>query len=471
MRVSLTMIVRNEEASLPACLGGAADLVDEIVIVDTGSTDRTREIAARFGARVIDFAWIDDFAAARNAGLDQATGEWIWWLDADDRLDDANRAKLRQLFAQLPDDNSAYLMKVLSASGPVGGSRMVFDQIRLFRNHPAIRWQNRIHEVVRPSIVRLGGRIHPTDIVIEHTGYEDAATHQRKLQRNLDLLLRQLADQPDDPHTLFLIGRSYAGMDRGEEALPWLERALARAAAGANYLPKLYGLLAGCLERLGRLRQAWAVCAEGRRRFPADPELQYEEGILCMQLGDYGRAEADFVGLLRGLPPGENSVGVDVGIFGYKTRFNLGLVYLAQNRLIEAEQQWRAAVAERPDFLAAWDALGDVWLALGRFADVEQFLARLDADPARRLDAAVLRARMLGTCGHFVAARQVLQGIISQAPTHLPARVALAQVLLQENRDRPAIIAALQAVLALEPNHFQARQCLARYLPREGPPA
>src|ERR1700730_15626481 len=86
--VSLCLIARNEEANLPACLESAADLVDEIVVVDTGSTDRTKEVAARFGARIYDFAWVDDFSAARNESLRHASGDWIFWLDADDRLDE-----------------------------------------------------------------------------------------------------------------------------------------------------------------------------------------------------------------------------------------------------------------------------------------------------------------------------------------------------------------------------------------------
>ena len=110
-RVSLTMIVKNEEGNLPACLASAADLVDEVVVVDTGSADRTKEVAARFGARVFDFPWIDDFAAARNEALRHATGDWILWLDADDRIDEPNRQKLRQLFAALPDQNVAFALR------------------------------------------------------------------------------------------------------------------------------------------------------------------------------------------------------------------------------------------------------------------------------------------------------------------------------------------------------------------------
>src|SRR3979411_386218 len=95
-RVSLCMIVKNEAANLPACLASIQGLPPEIVVVDTGSTDHTRDIALQFGAKVYDFPWVDSFAAARNESLKHATGDWIFWLDADDRLDNDNRCKLPQ---------------------------------------------------------------------------------------------------------------------------------------------------------------------------------------------------------------------------------------------------------------------------------------------------------------------------------------------------------------------------------------
>jgi glycosyltransferase involved in cell wall biosynthesis len=112
------MIVKNEEANLAACLEPVADLFDEIIVVDTGSTDATRQIAQRFGAKVFDFPWCDSFSAARNECLRHATGEWIFWLDADDRLDEPNRDKLRALLASLGQDNAAYSLKCLCLPDP-----------------------------------------------------------------------------------------------------------------------------------------------------------------------------------------------------------------------------------------------------------------------------------------------------------------------------------------------------------------
>ena len=118
LRRSLCMIVRDEEQDLAECLESVADLIDEIVVVDTGSTDRTCEVARRFGSRVFDFPWVDSFAAARNESLRHATGDWIFWLDADERLTDANRTKLQRLFAGLGQENKAYGMRLVSLPEP-----------------------------------------------------------------------------------------------------------------------------------------------------------------------------------------------------------------------------------------------------------------------------------------------------------------------------------------------------------------
>src|SRR5688572_6232037 len=100
-RVSLCLIAKNEEERLPVCLRSAVDLVDETIVVDTGSTDRTKEIAGQFGARLVDFPWRDSFSAAMNEAIRHASGDWIFWLHADHWVDETNRQRLRRLFAGL----------------------------------------------------------------------------------------------------------------------------------------------------------------------------------------------------------------------------------------------------------------------------------------------------------------------------------------------------------------------------------
>ena len=146
------MIVRDEETNLPTCLESVRGLFDEIVVLDTGSKDRTVEIARSFGARVFDFVWVDDFGAARNAALARAKGDYAFWLDADDLIEPPERAKLEELFGlwrlflrgarkrgqarvhgRPSPFASAFVVRCKCDPGPDGaGGDTVVDHIRLF---------------------------------------------------------------------------------------------------------------------------------------------------------------------------------------------------------------------------------------------------------------------------------------------------------------------------------------------------
>jgi glycosyltransferase involved in cell wall biosynthesis len=224
-RVSLCLIAKNEETNLPACLPSVAGLVDEMIVVDTGSTDRTKEVAAQLGARVFDFTWVDSFAAARNESLRHATGDWILWLDGDELFTEADRHKFRALRETLNGQEAAFVMTQRSAPEYPGGSPTEVQQVRLFRNHPAIRWSYRVHEQILPGIHRAGHGVRWTDLIVTHTGYIDPALRQRKTQRNLRLLHLEEAEQPDDPFTLFNLGWAYPGRSepfegKGRSRLP-----------------------------------------------------------------------------------------------------------------------------------------------------------------------------------------------------------------------------------------------------------
>lgn len=354
MDVSLCLIARDEEFNLPACLAAAAGLTAEVVVVDTGSTDRTREVAAGLGAKVVDFPWRDDFAAARNAGIDQASGSWIFWLDADDRLDGPNRDRLRELFAGLRDENVGYLMTCVS---PSQAGAAAVEHLRIFRNRPDIRWRSRIHEQIQPAILASGGTIRPTGVVVHHTGYLDPALHRRKLERNLRLLLLEDAERPSDPSILRHLGQNYLALGRPAEAMGPLQRGLERSDPGDPAARKLFAQLARGYHMLGRRADAVAACRAGQARHPDYAELHFFEGLLLRELGDLAGAEACLLRLLR---PGARFLGEDPGVRGPKARQNLGLIYHQQGRRAEAEAQWRAALAEAPDFAPARAALRDL---------------------------------------------------------------------------------------------------------------
>jgi glycosyltransferase involved in cell wall biosynthesis len=257
------MIVRDEEAHLPACLETVDDLVGEIIVVDTGSADATRQVARRWGARVHHFAWCDDFAAARNESLRHATSEWIFWLDADDRVDAANRARLQALFARLPEEDIAYLMSYVALDDGAPGRTSVVDHAKLFRNDPRIRWQYRVHEQILPAVARLGGTVRRSDVVIHHLGYRDDVVAWRKLQRNGRLLDLDAVEHPDDPAVLFNLGRTRLRLGRVAEAVPrwcaaWAASPRARGSSCARPTPCWWRHTAGW----GRTAKRWGSAAK-----------------------------------------------------------------------------------------------------------------------------------------------------------------------------------------------------------------
>ena len=245
-RVSLTMIVRNEERNLPHALKSVDGLFDETIIVDTGSTDRTVEIARSFGARVFDFPWVDDFAAARNAALEHATGHYVCWLDADDVVEPAERAKLQRLLGDLGTrDAAGYVFRCACDPSPDGaGGETVVDHIRLFPVRNNIRWTYRVHEQILPALRKAKIPVRWTDITVRHTGYVDKALRGSKLDRDTRILKAELDDRPDDPFVLFNLGAIAVERGNWAGAIGYLEGSLKGSAPTDSIVRKIYALIA-----------------------------------------------------------------------------------------------------------------------------------------------------------------------------------------------------------------------------------
>jgi tetratricopeptide (TPR) repeat protein len=465
-RVSLCLIVKNEESNLPACLESVAGLTGEVIVVDTGSTDRTRDMASQLGARVFDFAWVDSFAAARNECLRHATGEWIFWLDADDRIDADNREKLRTLFANLPSANVAYVMKCLCLPDPVSKTATIVDHVRLFRHHPESRWEHRVHEQILPSVRRLKGDIRWSDIVIHHTGYQDPALRRRKLDRDLRLLKLEESEQPDHPFTLFNLGSVYQELGQTALALSLFRRSLAGSQPDDSIVRKLYALTAQCHRQLGQLQEALATCQEGRNHYPDDIELLFQEALARRDLGDRAGAKECWQRLLI-TPEGQHFASRDVGLRGYKARHNLAVLCQEEGALAEAEMHWQAALAERADFTAALLGLGDIYLSQQRWSDLEKFASHLRGS-GLLVEGEVLEARALLARKQFAAARLLLEQVIGQHPEAIYPWVILSHVLLQEGKDWGSAEQALRQILNLNPQHPEAWHNLNVLLQQRG---
>ena len=468
MRLSLCMIARNEALSLPRCLTSVAGLVDEIIVVDTGSVDNTRAVALQLGAKVHDFAWVDDFAAARNESLRHATGDWILWLDGDEYLGADNRIRLKTLLDRLRDENAAYLMNQRSPLDTADGETILFEQCRLFRNLPAIRWEYRVHEQIQPAVERSGGAVRPTEICIEHSGYHDAGLYRRKLDRNLRLLLLEDQDRPNDPFTLMNLGWAYTNLGQTATAITCYNRSLALCNPRRSITPKLHALLVRGHLALGQSQQALAACQAGRALYPDDVELSFLHAAILSDLGDLAAAEALLLRLLEDRPARGPSVSSNPGMRGHMARHNLARIYRAQGRAAQAEAQWRAALAEQPDSVRSLFELGRMYLEQGRTADAEPIITRIDVlGPVGALAATMLRAQRHLRQNDVATARRLLEAAVASGPPALEPRVMLSRLLLEHTTDRDAAELALRSVLALDPNHAEARRMLDALLNKQ----
>lgn len=459
MSISLCMIVKDEEENLPACIESVRDLVDELIIVDTGSKDRTKEIALAYGAKVFNFPWIDNFAAARNESLKHATCEWIFWMDADDRLDEANRAKLRELFASLEDENVGYVMKCLCLPDPETKTATEVDHLRLFRNRADIRWKYRVHEQILPAIRASGGEVRWSDVVVHHVGYQDSAVRQRKLQRDLRILLLDHAENPDDPFILFNLGAVYQEQNRQREAIPLFWRSLELSNPTDSIVRKLYVLIAQCHNQLGEFQKSMTAIKQGQGVYPDDVELLFQEGVTLRHLGDaYGAIRA-WEQVLK-IPPGAHFASLNPGIRSYLTRQNLAIAYQDIKRFDQAEAQWRRIIDEHPEYEPGWRGLAELALCTQRWQVVEEIAKALEQQTDRSYAAILLRGRVMLARQEFEHARHCFQQVWEELPQALEPRIYLSYAYLQEGKDWVAAEHALRDILALDPNHSEARHNL-----------
>jgi tetratricopeptide (TPR) repeat protein len=286
--LSACLIVRNESLVLERCLASLSGVADEIVVVDTGSTDATPEIAAGFGARIVRHTWRDDFSAARNVGLDLASGDWILAIDADEYLAAGTRPQVRAVIDHTGADGILITVRNLLAPDDLiqsAESRIV----RLFRRRDDVRFAGIIHEDVTADITRRGGRIVGSPIVIVHDGYSSDTTQGAgtRAERNLPLLLRAAADAPLDPYLQFHLGATYQHLGRHDDAQRHLEQVWQLPHEELNT-----EILANAAVRLAQLalgdRRLEGVVQYAAQALALEPDhvlAHYLSGLALMRLG------------------------------------------------------------------------------------------------------------------------------------------------------------------------------------------
>lgn len=305
--LSLCLITKNEEYHLPRCLESVRGLVDQIIVVDTGSTDRTVEVARTFGAQVSHFPWQDDFSMARNRSLEPATGEWILWLDADESITARDHDRIRAWLRR--DDLNAvtalqrhYLPSATVVGWQAGSGGYEEGEPypgyvdvtcrRLFRNRPSLRFRNRVHEELVSIDPRIPLAQARGDWVIHHFGKAGSPDVLRaKAEAYLRIGRMKIADDPRDPLAHYELGLQHAELENWDASAPCFERALAlRPGFRDSQLQ-----LAICHRRRGDYVKALEALSLAERTLPRHaPEIALEEGTVYRLMGDPEAAETAF---------------------------------------------------------------------------------------------------------------------------------------------------------------------------------
>ena len=369
-RLSLCMIVQNEAAFLPGCLASVTELVDEIVIADTGSTDNTVEIATKAGAKVIPIEWQDDFAAARNQALAQVTGDWVLVLDADETLNERIIPSLKKAISQrsatrCADDNA---LVVNLMRHEIGSRQSPYSFVsRLFRRHPQLTFSRPYHESIDDSVLALLQKepdwqvLDLAGVAILHKGYTPELLQQRqKSQRARALLEKALAETPNDPYLCNKLGALYLSMGDDKEGLKLLKQGLKSNTASIPVSFELHYHLANAF----REQKKWELARKHYQK------ALNEEMLLPLKLGallNYGGMLLELGSLPEALQIFETAARIDPS--QAVSFFNLGMIYKAQGNLMEALKAYQQAITLQPDYAEAHQNLGVTAFKAGLLAE------------------------------------------------------------------------------------------------------
>lgn len=276
--ISLCMIVKNEEKNLPRCLASVHDLVDEIIIVDTGSTDSTKEEAGKFTEKVYDFEWIDDFAAARNFSFSKAEKEFCLWLDADDVIEPPDREAFKTLKKSLNSAVDVVMLRYHTAFDEAGKPSFTYYRERLIRRNAGLMWQGAVHEAIAP----VGNVI-----------YSEAAITHRKASasdpdRNLRIFERLLKEgKALAPREKFYYARELSAHGRDEEAAELLQRFLDSGEGWVENNIEACRSLSLCLKHLGKNEESFLALVRSFRY--GEPRAE-----ICCDIGGFFFSKENF---------------------------------------------------------------------------------------------------------------------------------------------------------------------------------
>lgn len=343
--IALTMIVKNEEDHLTACLGSVQDQVDEIIIVDTGSTDDTLAIAKRYTPYVFEYPWQGDFSAARNYALEKASCSWIFFLDADEIL--LRKTGTLKEIIQRHKESDAFLLPLENPTLDPSIQVNRYHVLRLFKNKPAYRFSGIIHEQVTiqnddtAKIVR--------GPVIRHLS-PSVSVRNSKRARNLNLLTQALAQDLQNSFLQYYLGIEWLLLNKPEKALTYLRTAYSTL-RDDNLLIKAPALrsLIICLQSLGKIEEALILCLEADFKYPEFTDIYYLTGTLFTEKREFSLAVKWFMqALVCGEPPAIYSHMQ--GTESYLSHYYLGYCYDMLGDVETARNHYETSLQLNPKY-------------------------------------------------------------------------------------------------------------------------
>lgn len=300
MKISACMIAKNEEKNIETCINSYKNIVDEIIVVDTGSSDRTIEIAENLDAKVYFFEWINDFAAAKNFALSKAKGDWIIFLDADEYFDEASAKKIRNIILSLKNSKYTAIGCKLTNIDKVTNKLIdSFMQVRIFKNDKNIRYESSIHEGLRNKKGKIKLISFYDELNIYHTGYS-ANINKIKSKRNLEIILEKIKSEGENPDYYRYLCDCYFSLEDYENALRYGGLHLKSGIKIIGYQSRIYKVIIDCLWKMGKPKnQIEMKLIEAISIFPDHPNFYCSYALFLLDEKRYDEALKNFLLTLK----------------------------------------------------------------------------------------------------------------------------------------------------------------------------
>jgi tetratricopeptide (TPR) repeat protein len=488
-RISLCMIVRNEERFIRQCLTSVRQYVDQIVVVDTGSTDSTIPIARELGAEIFEHPWANDFSEARNYSISQATGEWILILDADEMLAERDALQLRRFVSDSCVEGLKLIQRTYLQSanfvcatpnpkdyeeGHQYSDCVNVSVIRLFRNDPRIRYAGKVHELVEPSFVAQRLSHNESNLVIHHFGkVGDSAHLERKKHLYLELGRKKVLEQPQNALAHFELGVQLYELERYAECVSCFETSFKlnpRFDLALLYLAKAFHLtqqmdeaaryFQACLKRFpksdkvlfdygnfvrdrGNAKGALKLYQKAVAVNPGHALALFNMGVLCVQMGEPDRGMA-FI-----------ERAIQLNLENSTFHENLARLPLPKSAMLSSVRLLERYVGKFPRSVDCIAAIADMQFKLGKFRESIQSAERALALDSERLPVLLVKAHASLSLGELDKADDAYHAALEVQPGNLDSMMNLAAIAETRGNTTEAREWYLR-VLNLHPGHTGA---------------